>query len=606
MRGYVTKLLGGRFEVQAVADGEAALAAARSHPPDLVLSDVMMPKLDGFGLLRALREDPKLREIPVILLSARAGEESRIEGIEVGADDYLIKPFNAKELLARVETHVKTSRMRQEAKAALRESAERFKTVANAAPAILWSSEPDASCSFLSRGWYDLTGQSEHAALGFGWLDAVHPEEREEYRRIILEAHRTREPFSLDGRIRGADGEYRWSMNSGLPRFNPEGAFLGYLGSVVDIHERKEAAEASAVLSAIVDSSEDAIISKDLNGIIRSWNSGAERLFGYTSAEVVGKPITIVIPPDRLGEEPEILRRLQRGERVQHFETIRRRKDGTLLDISLTISPVKDAQGKVVGASKVARDITERRRQEEALQVANSELTRSNADLQQFAYSASHDLQEPLRMVATYSELLKREFGGQLGANGEEYIGYTIQGALRMEQLLRDLRAYMMASSADQEPTEYVEADQILDKALTALEPVIKESGAAITRTALPRVHMHAFQLEQVFQNLIGNAIRYRSDEQPRIHIAAVGRDKDWLFSVEDNGIGIDPQYKEQVFEIFKRLHSAAAYPGTGMGLAICQRTIERAGGKIWVESELGGGSTFFFTVPSREKRTGP
>ena len=272
-----------------------------------------------------------------------------------------------------------------------------------------------------------------------------------------------------------------------------------------------------------------------------------------------------------------------------------------LLDISLTISPVRDSQGKVVGASKVARDITERKRQEQALVAVNAALTRSNADLQQFAYSASHDLQEPLRMVSTYSELLRREFGGQLGASGDEYIGYTIQGALRMEQLLKDLRAYTLASSEGQDPTEDIEAGQSLDKALAALEAAVKESGACITRTAFPRVRFHNFQLEQVFQNLIGNSIRYRSSEKLRIHVAAEKRDKDWLFSVRDNGIGIDPQYKEQVFEIFKRLHSAAAYSGTGMGLAICQRIVERAGGNIWVESALGRGSTFFFTIPRSE-----
>jgi PAS domain S-box-containing protein len=365
-----------------------------------------------------------------------------------------------------------------------------------------------------------------------------------------------------------------------------------------EVFERTRAAETAEMLRAIVDSCDDAVVSKDLNGIIKSWNKGAERLFGYTAEEAVGRPITMIIPTDRLQEEPAILERLRRGERVDHFETIRVRKDGSEADISLSISPVRDESGRVTGASKIARDITERKRQEQALAAVNTALTRSNADLQQFAYSASHDLQEPLRMVSTYGELLKREFGGQLGARGDEYIGYTIQGALRMEQLLRDLRSYTLASSAGQNPTEDIEAGQSLDKALAALESAVKESGACVTRTALPRVRLHEFQMEQIFQNLIGNSIHYRSSEPPRIHIAAEPRGKDWLFSVRDNGIGIDPQYKEQIFEIFKRLHSAAAYPGTGMGLAICQRIVERAGGRIWVESELDRGSTFFFTIP--------
>ena len=296
MRAYVRRLLGDRFDVAAVPDGKAALDAARARKPDLVLSDVMMPRLDGFGLLRELRADPQLCEIPVILLSARAGEEARIEGMEARADDYLIKPFSARELLALVESHLKMSRFRHEATEAVRQA------------------ERNAS-----------------------------------------------------------------------------------------------------LLASIVESSDDAIVSKNLEGIIMSWNQGAERLFGYTAAEVIGKSINILIPPDRLEEEPRILARLRRGERVDHFETIRVRKDGSRLNISLTISPVKDAQGRVVGASKIARDITERVRQEQALQIANAALHQANADLQLFAYSASHDLQEPLRMLRVYSELLQETFGGQLG-----------------------------------------------------------------------------------------------------------------------------------------------------------------------------------------------
>jgi light-regulated signal transduction histidine kinase (bacteriophytochrome) len=204
--------------------------------------------------------------------------------------------------------------------------------------------------------------------------------------------------------------------------------------------------------------------------------------------------------------------------------------------------------------------------------------------------------------VATYSDLMRWEFAGQLGPNGDEYIGYMIAGALRMEQLLTDLRAYTKVSSVGQEPMDDVDANQALEKALANLDVGIKESGASIGSSVLPRVRIREIHLEQLLQNLIGNSLRYRSSAPPRIFVAADRRDKQWLFSVQDNGIGIDPQYKEQIFEIFKRLHTAAAYPGTGMGLAICQRIVERAGGKIWVESALGRGSTFFFTVPRSEK----
>lgn len=201
-------------------------------------------------------------------------------------------------------------------------------------------------------------------------------------------------------------------------------------------------------------------------------------------------------------------------------------------------------------------------------------------------------------MVASYSELLQRKFGGQLGPQGDEFIRYIVQGALRMESLLRDLRTYTQYSTTDAEAPAEIDANEVLKKTLATLDVPIRDSGATISSTALPRVRMHEFQLEQVFQNLIGNAIRYRSQAPPEIRVAAVRRGDQWLFSVQDNGIGIDPRYKEQVFGIFKRLHTVTQYPGTGMGLAICQRIVERIGGRIWVESEPGRGATFFFTIP--------
>lgn len=363
--------------------------------------------------------------------------------------------------------------------------------------------------------------------------------------------------------------------------------------------DQKSAAELHARLAAIVESSEDAIISKSLTGIIQSWNRGAERMFGYQAEEVVGKHISMLAAPDRVDEIPHILARLARGERVEHYITKRRAKDGRILTVSLSVSPIRDESGTIIGASKIARDITERERQRRALEEANAALTRSNLDLQQFAYSASHDLREPLRMVATYGEMLNRKFAGNLGDLGTQYIRYIIEGAERMQRLLDDLLAFTRASTFDQSEPDELDASVALDAALKNLESAIQENGATVTRTKLPVVRMHAILLEQLFQNLIGNAIRYHGEEAPRIHVAAERSGDDWLFSIQDNGIGIDPEYREQIFGIFKRLHSAAEYPGTGMGLAICQRIVERVGGRIWVESEPGRGSTFFFTLPA-------
>jgi len=451
-----------------------------------------------------------------------------------------------------------------------------------------------------NRGAERIFGYTAEEIVGKHISTLAAPDRVNEIPAIIDRLRRGERIEHYETKRRTKDGKILTVSLSVSPIRDSSGTIIGASKVARDITEQKRNSDLQERLAAIVESSDDAIIGKDLDGIIRSWNRGAERLFGYTAEEIVGKHISTLAAPDRVDEIPNIINRLRRGERVEHYETKRRTKDGKILTVSLTVSPIRDSSGTIVGASKVARDITETERQAQALREANAALIRSNADLQQFAYSASHDLQEPLRMVSTYGELLQKKFSGTLGPKGDEYIGYMIQGALRMEQLLRDLRAYTQASMTGQEATEDIDAGEILDKALMNLGATINQSEASITRTDLPCVRMYEFQLEQVFQNLIGNAIRYRASAPPRIHVAAVQRGTEWLFSVQDNGIGIDPQYKEQIFGIFKRLHSTSEYPGTGMGLAICERIIQRSGGRIWVESEVGQGSTFFFTIPRR------
>ncbi|MGA3186972.1 MAG: ATP-binding protein [Bryobacteraceae bacterium] len=615
MRDYVRRLLmQSGYQVEAVSDGLAALSAARAQRPALVLTDVMMPGLDGFGLLRELRADPKLRDVPVILLSARAGEEARIEGMHAGADDYLIKPFSARELLARVESHLKMALLRNEASEAVRLRTAQFETLLHQAPLGVYLVDADFRIREVNPVALPVFGNIPGGVAGRDFDEIIHilweKENADQIVRMFRHTLETGESqvtpeWSGYRADHGVTEYYEWRLDRMLL---PQGRF-GVVCYFRDISSRKRAELNANLLASIVESSDDAIVSKNLNSIIMSWNRGAERLFGYTAEEAIGQSIAMLIPADRQQEEPKILERLKRGERVEHFETLRVRKDGSPLHVSLTVSPVKDADGRVVGASKIARDITEKVRQDEALAEASVALQRANADLQQFAYSASHDLQEPLRMIAIYSELLKEEFGGKLGPTGDEYLGYTVLGATRMESLLKDLRTYTQVSTVGLEPTEDIDAGEILKKTLLNLEVAIKDSGVTISTTALPRVRMYEFQLEQIFQNLIGNAIRYRSDAPPCIRIAAERQGGDWLFSVQDNGIGIEPQFKEKIFGIFKRLHTAVQYSGTGMGLAICQRAIERSGGRIWVESEPGRGSTFYFTIPTenpREKNRSP
>ncbi|HWY47199.1 MAG TPA: PAS domain S-box protein [Bryobacteraceae bacterium] len=453
-----------------------------------------------------------------------------------------------------------------------------------------------------NRGAEKLFGYKGEEIIGRHISMLAAPDRMDEIPDILSRVARGERIDHYETRRKTKDGRILTVSLSVSPIYDATGRVIAAAKVARDITGQKRLSDLQERLAAIVESSEDAIVSKDLTGQIQSWNRGAEQLFGYTADEVIGKPITIIIPSDRLHEELDILGRLQRGERVEHFETIRRHKDGSLLNISLTISPVRDAQGRVVGASKVARNITQRKRQEKALKEALEALTRSNEDLEQFAYSASHDLQEPLRIASAFSELLQRKFGGKLGGEGDEFIRYIVDASARMQQLLQDLRTFSQASKLNQDQVPNVDAGEVLRRSISNMKTAIDDCDAVITHGELPVVAMHEFQLVQLFQNIITNAIRYRSQTSPVIHIDAKCSDNKCTFSIRDNGIGIDPQYKEQIFGIFKRLHTTADYPGTGMGLAICQRIVERLGGRIWVESEPGRGSTFYFTLPMAGK----
>ncbi len=264
---------------------------------------------------------------------------------------------------------------------------------------------------------------------------------------------------------------------------------------------------------------------------------------------------------------------------------------------------------EVVGRVWSFRDVTERRDAEEArarsaraediLARQARDLERSNAALEQFACVASHDLQEPLRMVSSYLQLLQRRYEGQLDADADEFIGFAVDGATRMKALINDLLNLSRITTHGKtfEPTDM---DAVLGRALANLRATIQEAGAEVTHVQLPILICDAKQLEQLFQNLISNAIKFRSDKTPRVHVGAEHKDGEWAFSVRDNGIGIDPEYAQRIFVIFQRLHARDEYAGTGMGLAICKKIVERRGGRIWVESRLGEGSTLYFTIPQR------
>jgi len=371
---------------------------------------------------------------------------------------------------------------------------------------------------------------------------------------------------------------------------------VGRVWSFRDITERRQAEVASLRLAAVVESSDDAIVSKSLDGIVTSWNAAAERLFGYRAEEMIGQPILRLLPEDRQDEERMILGRLKRGECVDHFETVRRTKDGRLLDVSVTISPLRDGRGVIIGASKIAHDITVRKQAEDARARLLVEVQRSNEEFQQFAHIVSHDLSEPLRTITSFLQLLNRRLQGTLDAKAVEYLAFVEEGAQRLRHLLADLLAYTRAGEESQEVAA-VDGNALLARVLTDLQLAIAESGATITHAPLPTVMGDATRLGQVMQNLIGNALKFRGPTPPQIDVSAQRDGKQWRFRVRDNGIGIDPAHAGWLFQVFRRLHTRQEYPGTGIGLAICKKIVEGHGGRIWVESQPGAGAIFYFTI---------
>ena len=282
---------------------------------------------------------------------------------------------------------------------------------------------------------------------------------------------------------------------------------------------------------------------------------------------------------------------------ISDYELEIQQKDGSIIPVLYNASVYKDESGKVIGIFAAARDITTLKKAEDILISKLEELARSNEELEQFAYVSSHDLQEPLRMITSYLQLLQRKYQGNLDDKADKYIHFAVDGASRMQNLINDLLEYSRVTRTSREP-KFTNCKFILNQALAGLKVVIKENKATMSHDTLPDIMVDPTQLVQVLQNLIFNGIKFHGEETPKIHISAERKINEWVFSVRDNGIGIDLQYSEKIFEVFKRLHTRERYPGTGIGLAVCKKIIERQGGHIWVESELGKGSTFYFTLP--------
>lgn len=583
MRGYLARLLGTRYVVDAVADGQAALEAVRAHRPDLVLTDAMMPRLDGFGLIRALRSDPGTRPIPVIMLSARAGEEARIAGLHSGADDYLIKPFQARELLARVWAAIELSRLRHEAAAANERAAGILESITDGFVA-------------LDRGWRftyandmaeRLTRMKREELLGKNQWElfpaTLGTPVEEGYRRAMERGETSEwenyyEPWG------------RWFSCKASPA--KDGGIVVYFR---DVTERKQAEETRQRLAAIVESSDDIIISKDLDGTVTSWNRGAEQILGYAAEEVVGKHISMLMPPDYRDDTERILGRVRRGEKVDHYETKRVRKDGTVIDVSVTASPIRDATGRIIGASKVARDITQQKR---------IEAERAEADRRkdEFLAMLAHELRNPLAAIGNAVHLTSRS-GGVL-----EHIDWAMDVITRqMKHLTRLIDDLLDVSRISRGKIglrrAVLDLAPIVDHAVATTRPLVEERKHTL-EVDIDRGNLWVdgdpTRLEQVLTNLLNNAAKY-SDNGGLIRVSARTEGDEVVLSIQDRGVGIPPEHIPLMFELFAQGDRTLARSegGLGIGLTVVKKLVEMHGGTIEARSEgTGKGSEFTVRLP--------
>jgi PAS domain S-box-containing protein len=377
--------------------------------------------------------------------------------------------------------------------------------------------------------------------------------------------------------------------------------------AIRDISVRKDAEEHLAQMEGryrgLLEAAPDAMVVVNQVGEIVLLNVQVEKQFGYRRDELLGQKVKNIIPEgfaERLIADGTRTAAEALAQQIgTGIELIGQRKDGSEFPIEIMLSPLESPEGILVTAA--IRNITERKRAEQHLVKTVAELNRSNDELQQFAYVASHDLQEPLRMVASYTQLLAERYKGRLDSDADEFIAYAVDGSNRMQVLIQDLLAYSRAGT-NGKALRKISSDNALTEALANLRATIQESGAVVTHDSLPLITTDGTQLAQIFQNLVGNAIKYRSAAVPNVHISAVKNGgNEWIFSVRDNGLGIDPQYFDRIFVLFQRLHGQTEFKGTGIGLAICKKMLERLGGRIWVESQPEKGSTFHFALPEKD-----
>ncbi len=479
---------------------------------------------------------------------------------------------------------------------------------------------------FLNMEAENLTGWRMQEAAGKPLLEVfkiVNEHTRKPLNNPALEALYLKRTVVLGSHtlLLTKDGREMPVDDSVAPIRDVSGRMAGTVIVFRDITEKRHAERTSARLASIVENSEDAIIAKDLHGIVTNWNKAAERIFGYTAEEITGKSARVLIPEDRQPEEDRLLKALGRGERVEKLETVRRTKDGREIDVLSSSSPIKDAEGNVIGASTIAHDISREKTMEAELTMAHAELEEyarkleatviertahlqaTIAELEGVSYSLSHDMRAPLRTVQSFSQIVLAEAGDKLGANEKKLLEKIISAAARLDRLIQDVLTYSRVSREKIE-LKTLDVEQLI-KQIVDERPDLQMPKAGIDiQGPLPTVRGHEAYLSQCITNLLDNAVKFvPPNRHPEVCVRSEvhnGHVKLWF---EDNGIGIPQESQQRIFGLFERLHAQSDYPGTGIGLTIVRKAVERMGGKIGVESEPDHGSRFWLQLKKGEKK---
>ncbi len=455
--------------------------------------------------------------------------------------------------------------------------------------------DPRGNVITWNEGAERIKGYKANEIIGKNFSQFFLPEDKEKGKPLqILKMASENGRYEEEALRMRKDGSRFWANIVITALYDPSEQLTGFAKVTRDITEKRHAIQVLEEQAALFDVFNDAILVRNLDGTICYWNVGAEKMYGYSAKQVMEKTSQDLLKTESAKPlaqiDQDIIAKGHWEGELTHY-----REDGRPIIVESRQALKTDSQGAPASIIEINTDITDRKEAEQK-QLALAEMERVNSELQQFAYIASHDLQEPLRAVAGCLQILEKRYKGHLDQRADELIQFAVDGAVRMCTLINDL---LVLSRVDSENMMITVTDlqKVLDQVKTNLLTAIEESGAKITHGKLPLLHVNDTLLTMLFQNLISNAIKFRDSRDPKIHVDAIRKNGKWLFSIKDNGIGFDQKYANQIFQPFKRLHSKDEYPGTGIGLPICKRIVERHGGKIWADSQPGKGTTFHFTL---------